>query len=142
MTTEAARREGLATILCLVNAERRERGRSDLRRSGRLAGVAQRHSADMARFKYVAHVDHAGRAVRVRVARSGYRARYAGEAIGWSTGTGRSPERLLRAVLADRAHRDAVFRSRYRELGVGLVLAAPVAGRRDGATVTLVLGRR
>ena len=142
VVTETARRQALDTILCLVNAQRTARGLPKLARSARLAGVARRQSADMVRYKYVGHVSRAGLDVRTRVARSGYRARNAGEAIGWGTGMQRTPTRLMDNVLATAAHRRIVRGTRYRDVGVGLVLGAPVAGKSDGATLTLTFGRR
>lgn len=142
LTTEAERRQALETIRCLVNAERAKRGGVRLSRSSTLARVARNQSVDMERFNYVAHVNRAGQNVRTRVARSGYRARYAGEAVGWGSGARSSPRALMREVMADLAHRRVVRSVRYRDIGVGLVFGTPVAGKGGGATLTLVLGRR
>lgn len=141
-STEAERRQALKTILCLVNAERAARRRPALGRSSLLAGVAQRQSADMVRFGYIGHVNRRGQSIRTRVSRANYPARHAGEAIGWTTGANRTPAGLMRRILLTAAHRRAVFGTRYRDIGAGLVLAAPVAGRPNGATLTLTLGRR
>ncbi len=141
-SNETERRHALKTILCLVDAERAERRRPALRRSSLLAGVAQRQSADMVRFEYVGHVNRRGQSIRTRVSRAGYPARHAGEAIGWTTGANRTAAGLMRRILVTAAHRRAIFGTRYRDIGVGLVLAAPVAGRPNGATLTLTLGRR
>ena len=96
----------------------------------------------MVRFRYVGHVNRRGQSIRTRVSRAGYPARHAGEAIGWTTGTNRTAAGLMRRILVTAAHRRAIFGTRYRDIGVGLVLAAPVAGRPNGATLTLTLGRR
>lgn len=139
---ESGRQQALKTVFCLVNAERAKVGRAALRRSGLLAGVAQRQSADMVRYKYVGHVSHSGQTIRTRVARAGYRARYSGEAIGWATGAERTPAGLMRRVMTTAAHRKAVLGAKYRDLGVGLVLAAPQGNRSDAGTLTLTIGRR
>lgn len=108
-STEADRRQALKTILCLVNAERAARRRPALVRSSLLAGVAQRQSADMALFRYVAHVNRRGQSIRTRVSRAGYPARHAGEAIGWMTGANRTPAGLMRRIFVTAAHRRAIL---------------------------------
>ena len=140
--SETERRQALKTILCLVNAERAALRRPALRRSSLLAAVAQQQSADMVRFKYVSHVNRRGQSIRTRVSRAGYPARHAGEAIGWTTGAKRTAAGLMRRIFVTAAHRRAILGTRYHDVGVGLVLAAPVAGRPNGATLTITLGRR
>ena len=141
-TDEASRRQAVATILCLVNARRRSAGMPIVRTQARLAGVAQRQSSDMVRHKYVGHVDSAGRNLRTRIARSGYLRRYSGEVIQWGTGAQRTPAALMSKIMASPRHRAKVLNTVFRDVGPGLALAAPVAGKPNGATLTLTFGRR
>lgn len=139
---ESQRRQAVRTVFCLVNIERRTAGKRLLRRSIQLERVAQRQSNDMVRHKYVGHVNHAGQNIRTRVLRSGYPRRYSGEAVLWGTGAQRSPAALVRKLLSTPAHRRIILATRFRDLGVGLALRAPLAGRPNGATLTLTVGRR
>ena len=141
-TDEASRRRAAATILCLVNTRRRSAGVPVVRTHSRLAGVAQRLSSDMVRRKFIGHVDSSGRNLRTRIARSGYVRRSSGEIIQWGTGAQRTPAALMRKIMASPRHRPTVISSRFRDVGVGLVLGAPVAGKPNGATLTLTFGRR
>jgi len=139
---ESQRRQAVRTIFCLVNIERSKAGVVALRRSIQLEGVAQRQSNDMVRYKYVGHVNRAGQNIRPRVLGSGYPRRYSGEAVLWGTGAQRTPAALVRRLMLTPAHRRIILTARFRDLGVGLALEAPLAGRPNGATLTLTVGRR
>jgi uncharacterized protein YkwD len=139
---ESQRRQAVRTIFCLVNIERQNAGLVALKRSIQLEGVGQRQSDDQVRYKYVGHVNHAGQALRARVIASGYPRLLSGEAVLWGTGTQRSPTGLVHKLMTTPTHRRVIMSPRYRDLGVGLTMEAPLAGRPDGATLTLVVGRR
>ena len=139
---ETQRREAMRTIRCLVNIERKKVGAVALLSSSQLARVAQRQSTDMVRHQYVGHVNSAGEHLRKRVARVGYPRLYTGEAVLWGTGTQRSPAGLVRKLMTTPAHKAIMLAARFRELGIGLVLRPPLAGRPNGATLTMTVGRR
>lgn len=133
------------SVLCLVNSERVMRGLRPLRASRLLHRAAQRHSDDMVARSYFSHVSPNGMNVRQRVRRTGYLRRRSGgtvgETIGWGANRQATPAGLVGSFMSSAAHRPLLLDRRFREIGVGLALGAPVAGAR-GATLTLDFGRR
>ena len=134
-----------ATI-CLVNAERRDRGLPALRPAKRLHAAARRHARAMVRESFFAHVDPDGtelvdrlRRVRYLPATGRWRA---GENIAWGSADLSTPRAVVDAWLASPGHRAVLFDRSWRELGVGLAAGTPVAGVIDGVTVTADFGSR
>jgi uncharacterized protein YkwD len=114
-----------AAILCLVNEQRVARGIPALRASVPLTRSAQRHSLDMVRRNYFAHVTPAGIDVRARLARGGIRAKSVGENIGWGMGTESTPLALVTQWMHSAPHRANILRRRYTRTGIGVALGAP-----------------
>jgi uncharacterized protein YkwD len=138
---------GAATdqIVCLINAERTNRGLRALRGDGDLARAARRHSADMVRRTYVSHVTPGGADLGDRIRAVGYGSGHAwraGEALGWGTGARATPADLVDEWLASPEHRHILLDPGYRELGVGVSAGAPrsVASGLPGATYTVDVG--
>jgi len=133
-------------VMCLVNGERARRGLAPLRAQRLLNRSAQAHSRDMVARQYFEHVSPNGVNVRQRIARAGYlRKRSActiGETIAWGTESQSTPAELVRMFMTSPGHRRIMLDRRYRDIGVGLALGAPVSGMDDGATLTLDFGRR
>jgi uncharacterized protein YkwD len=133
------------SVLCVVNGERAMHGVRPLRASRLLHRSAQRHSRDMVARRYFAHVSPNGMNARQRIVRTGYlRHRPGGrigETIAWGADRQATPADLVRSFMNSPAHRPLLLDRRFREIGVGLALGAPVAGM-DGATLTLDFGRR
>jgi len=79
-----------------------------------------------------------------RIRATGYLSRhydwYLGEALGWAEGAAATPDFLMDAWMASPPHRAVILDRRYRQLGVGVDLAAPTAGVQDAVTVTLDFG--
>jgi uncharacterized protein YkwD len=140
-TTDAATQQ----LICLINAERTDRGLRPLRGDGDLAQMARRHSADMVRRTYFSHVTPGGADLGDRVRAAGYgsgRAWRAGEALGWGTGSRATPAALIDEWLASPEHRHILLDPGYRELGVGVAAGAPRSARSGlpGATYTVDVG--
>lgn len=133
-------------VLCLVNGERARRGRAPLRASRLLYRSAQAHSRDMVVRRYFSHVAPNGMNTRQRISRSGYlggrSACKVAETITWGTEGQGTPAELVRSFMNSPGHRRILLDRRYRDIGVGLVLGAPVSDMGDGATLTLDFGRR
>jgi uncharacterized protein YkwD len=134
-------------VLCLVNAERAQRGLPALRDSSLLDKAAGFHSTDMVRRKYFAHVAPNGLDPRRRVARTGYlrgcRSPAIGETIAFGTAVYGSPVELVKSLMESAPHRAIILDRRFREIGVGLALGAPMDGFGDfGSTLALNFGRR
>jgi uncharacterized protein YkwD len=134
-------------VLCLVNGERAQRRLRAVVASGQLTRAAAGLSADMVRRGYFAHVSPDGVDMRARVARSGYlrksRRPYLGETIGWGADMYATPTELVKSLMESPEHKAIILDGRYREVGVGLALGAPMAGMGgSGATLALDFGRR
>ncbi|HVF79433.1 MAG TPA: CAP domain-containing protein [Solirubrobacteraceae bacterium] len=133
-------------VLCLVNSERASHGLAPLRGSPRLRRSARRHSRDMVVRHYFSHVSLDGADLRGRVMRVGYLRRRPdakiGETLAWGAEGYGTPAELVRAFMQSAEHRPTLLDPGYHDVGVGLVLGAPVDGLAGGATLTLVLGGR
>lgn len=134
------------SVLCLVNSERARHGLAPLRASRLLNRSAEAHSRDMVARQYFSHVSPAGTNARQRALRAGYvrrrRAAKVGETIAWGTEVLATPAELVRSFMNSAGHRRTLLDRRYRDIGIGFVLGAPIPGLGEGATLTLDLGRR
>ena len=118
-----------ATI-CLVNAERRQRGRHVLRANNGLALAGQRHAKDMVRKRYFAHNSRAGRDFKDRIVRSGYTRGHAailGENLAWGSRHLATPRAIVRGWMNSPGHRANILNGSFKEIGIGLAYDAPVA---------------
>lgn len=131
-----------AAVNCLVNGIRTGRGLPALVRSAELQGVAQRHGTDMVTRRYFAHVSPSGGTVDKRARRAGYLdgpCWVLGEDLGWAPSSIASAQAVVEAWMESPSHRAVILDPRFRELGIGLVGAAPVGGG-PGATFVLEVG--
>lgn len=136
-----------ASTLCLVNNERIKQGLSPLAENARLDRAAAGHSNDMVVSHYFEHTSPVGSTLLARIALSGYappgQPWSAGENIAWGTGALGTPESIVRAWMGSPGHRANILRSGFREVGTGVVAAAPVAGLTNpGGTYTQEFGAR
>lgn len=136
-----------SATLCLLNIERGTRGRRPLRRNGRLAGAAAGHSRDMVRRLYFAHNSRAGATFVDRVRRTGYtsglRGWLVGENLAWGGGSESTPRQIVAAWMQSPPHRANILQRRFREIGIGISLGAPVrSGPRAAATYSTNFGVR
>jgi len=133
-------------VLCLINAERTLRGLAPVVASPLLGKAAAFHSTDMVRQGYFGHVTPSGLDLRKRVARTGYlrgaRRATLAEAIAWGADLYATPAELVKDLMQSATHKAIITDRRYRDIGVGLALGAPVEGMGDGATLALNFGRR
>lgn len=134
-------------VLCLVNAERAQRALRSVVASKPLTRAATGHSTDMVRRGYFAHVSPDGLDLRRRVARTGYlrgsRRPALGETIAWGTDMYATPTELVKAFMQSPEHKAIILDGRYREVGIGLALGAPMEGMGgSGTTLSLDFGRR
>ena len=131
-----------AGVSCLVGAIRAERGLPALEPSAALEALAQRHGVAMVARRYFAHVSPSGGTVDKRARRLGYLAGpcwILGEDLGWAPPEVASARAVVDAWMESASHRAVILDPRFREIGIGLVDAAPVAGT-AGATFVLELG--
>jgi uncharacterized protein YkwD len=132
-----------ASIVCLANAERSQRGLVLLRENVKLRSAASRHSSDMVRDGYFAHTTPDGDTLVERILAAGYMKRTAGWSLGenlaWGTGDVGTPRGVHHAWMRSSGHRANILRASYRELGVGVRPGVPKdAG--VGATYTVDFG--
>ena len=132
-------------VLCLINTERTRRGLRAVRLSAPLSSAAVAHSSDMVAQNYFDHVSPDGRTARQRVLKTGYFKRGAGWvdealAMGWNARS--SPRQMVRMLMGSQVHRSILLNRRARDVGIGLVLGAPVIDMPGGATLTLDFARR
>jgi uncharacterized protein YkwD len=137
--------QATSQVICLINAERTDRGMRALRLDGDLRRAAVRHSADMVRRTYFSHVTPGGVDFGTRIRDVGYgkgQAWRAGEALGWGTGSKATPAALVDEWLASPPHRHILLDPGFRELGVGVVAGAPraVSSGLPGATYSVDFG--
>jgi uncharacterized protein YkwD len=126
-------------INCLVNGIRLSQGLPALEPSVALQAIAQRHAGDMVTRRYFAHVSPSGGTVDKRARRAGYLSSpcwVLGEDLGWAPASIASAQALVDAWMESPTHRAVILDPRFREIGIGLVGAAPVG---DGAGATFVL---
>ena len=145
-TSAAMTRAAGDAVLCLVNVERSQRGLASLLSSELLSRAASIHSTDMVRNGYFGHVSPTGQDVRKRVARTGYlrgaRAPSLGETIAWGSDYYGSPAALVTDLMTSAPHRATILDRRFRDIGIGLSLGAPLDGMGSGVTLSLSFGRR
>jgi len=145
---DATRAQAIEAVRCLINVERAGRGLRALRASGLLKNAATGHSAEMVARQFLSHTSANGDSVDRRALRSGYarktRRWVLGETLTWGTGTFASPTQLVIALMRSGAHRRTILDRRFLDIGVGMVLGAPMSGMTGGraATVTVNFGRR
>lgn len=134
-----------AATRCLINVERRRRGRTALLAHGQLRPAAEGHARETARRGILDHTGVDGSTLASRVARGGYLRGARRPALAENIAIG-SPE-LVTAQLTVRmwmrspAHRRNVLDPRFRHVGIGVAIGAP---RSTGAVAayTVVFGRR
>ncbi|WP_053227645.1 CAP domain-containing protein [Solirubrobacter soli] len=130
-------------VLCLINAERSQRGLVSLRENVKLRSAAVAHSSDMVRNGYFAHTSLDGDTFVDRILAAGYTSRTAawslGENLAWGTGDVSTPRGIHDAWMRSSGHRANILKAGYRELGIGVRPGVPKdAG--VGATYTTDFG--
>lgn len=135
-----------ASTLCLVNRERSARGMRKLRTNKRLGRAARGHAEDMVRRTYFAHDSLSGKTFIDRIEHAGYMRRAhswtVGENLAWGTGHEATPRQIAIAWMHSPEHRANILKRRYREIGIGIVEAAPQHGAGHGATYATDFGSR
>jgi uncharacterized protein YkwD len=133
-----------ASVSCLVNAARSDRGELPLRASGQLDAAAQGMSDLMVRQSFFAHVTPDGRTLPDRVAPTGYLPAsdrwILGENLAWGSGALSTPRAIVEGWLNSSEHRATIFDPEYEDLGVGVTLGSPGGGTNGGATFTTDFG--
>lgn len=112
-------------VFDLVNIERTSRGLRPLIWIDEAAATARDHSRHMAENSYLGHRDLAGKGVGDRSRKFGVKDwRWIGENIAWVSGQDDPATRVIECWMGSRGHRENILRSKFREGGIGMALAA------------------
>jgi uncharacterized protein YkwD len=134
-----------SATICLVNVQRRSHGRTALKRNSGLALAGQRHARDMVSRRYFAHDSKSGASFSDRIARAGYlkhaSSALLGENLAWGVQDKSTPRSIVRAWMHSPGHRANILRPNFREIGIGVVRAAP-SGLGNAATYAAEFGKR
>jgi uncharacterized protein YkwD len=144
--TSATVADAQDAVLCLVNRERKRRGKRQLRDSAALRSAAAGHSRDMVARGYFDHNSPGGRDVVDRVMAAHWAPRGSawrlGENIAWGTGEYATPRRIVALWMGSSGHRANILDGRFREAGAGVAAGAPQPTRGRGAMYTMDFGSR
>ena len=140
----ASLKSARSATLCLLNAERRKRGIRRLRHNRRLAVAGRRHARDMVKRDYFSHDAPSGQDFVARILETSYvprAARWAlGENLAWGDDAKGTPRSIVRAWMASPGHRRNILSRKFREIGIAIVIGAPVRGVPGAATYATEFG--
>lgn len=116
--------------VCLVNAERTQRGLSKLKTNKRLVRAARRYAHTMVNRRFFDHISPSGSTPLARIKATGYLRNASGWSIGenlaWGTGELGTPANIVKAWMQSAGHRENILRPGFREFGMGVAIGAPV----------------
>ena len=133
-----------AAVLCLHNRDRAAHGLPALRENAKLRTAADEHSAHMVDAGFFSHDAPGGSDMADRILGAGYARGQGwslGENIAWGSGSLATAAEIQRAWMESPGHRANILRRQFREIGIGVVVGAPV-GSGGGATYTADFGVR
>jgi uncharacterized protein YkwD len=143
-TPGASLKSARSATLCLLNVERRKRGLRRLRHNRRLALAGARHARDMVQRDYFSHDAPSGQDFVARILRTSYVPRAAswalGENLAWGDDERSTPRAIVRAWMESPGHRRNILSRKFREIGIAIVMGAPVRGVRGAATYATEFG--
>jgi uncharacterized protein YkwD len=119
--------EAEASVACLVNKARRSHHVRRLSWAPGLQAAAQGHSAAMDSGNFFGHGDVLGR-IRATGYLGGASAWMVGENIHWGVGGQGSPKATVARWMRSATHRSTMLSRRFRNIGVGVAMGAPVGG--------------
>lgn len=141
-TPGASLRAERSATLCLLNRERRKHHEHALRFNHSLAVAGLRHARDMVQNKYFAHTTPSGQTFVDRILATNYIPAVShwtvGENLGW--GPASTPRQIVRAWMQSPEHRHNILTPGFRQIGIAIVVGAPVAGAPAGVTYDTEFG--
>ena len=130
-----------SALLAQINGFRSRHGLVRLKVSRPLTGVADRHSAQMAKLGFFSHNSANGQSFMQRLRRAysprGFRSWSVGENLVWG-GPDIGAARAFRLWLSSPPHRANLLNARWREIGLGAVHSASAPGVYGGGSATIV----
>jgi uncharacterized protein YkwD len=115
------------SVSCLVNKARRSHGVRRLSWAPGLQAAAQGHSAAMDSGNFFGHGDVLGR-IRATGYLGGASAWMVGENIHWGVAGRGTPKATVNRWMHSATHRSTMLSRRFRNIGVGVAMGAPVGG--------------
>jgi uncharacterized protein YkwD len=132
--------------LCLLNHERSRRGLRPLHLNALLTRAALAHSHDMVAHHYFSHPTPSDITPSERVKATGYLGTapswVIGENLYWGILRVSSPQDAVDAWMRSPHHKENILCSRYREIGIGIVVGAPRGSGDPAATYTTDFGAK
>jgi uncharacterized protein YkwD len=133
-----------SATLCLLNIQRRRHHERRLRFNHKLALAGLRHARDMVDNRYFAHDTPSGQDFVQRIMNTDYvpasASWYLGENLAWGDRANSTPRQIVKAWMASPDHRHNILTARFREIGIAIVVGAPVAGTAQAATYATEFG--
>jgi uncharacterized protein YkwD len=137
-------RAARSATLCLLNTERRKHHLQRLRFNHKLALAGLRHARDMVDKQYFAHDAPSGQDFIDRIKKTNYVPAAAswllGENLAWGDRAKSTPREITRAWMRSPGHRHNILTARFREIGIAIVVGAPVDGVSQAATYATEFG--
>jgi uncharacterized protein YkwD len=134
-----------SAVLCLLNRERTSRGLGKLRANAKLRRAAEKHSRNMNANNFFDHVSPTGTTPVERVKAAGYLTGASswavGENIAWGEQRLSTPAEIMRSWMNSPGHKANILNRRFRHIGIGVAVGAPIGGA-GGATYTTAFGKR
>ncbi|HEY8638245.1 MAG TPA: CAP domain-containing protein [Solirubrobacteraceae bacterium] len=134
--------------LCLLNRVRHAHHLKRLRTNRSLQGVSQKYSQSMVVHDFFDHVSAAtGLDLVQRIQQTPYLTGVGnwvlGENLAWGSGDLATPAKIMDAWMHSAGHRHNILTGRFREIGIGIAIGAPVplTGNPPAATYTTDFGQ-
>jgi uncharacterized protein YkwD len=140
----ASMRAARSATLCLLNQQRARHHEHRLRFNHRLAIAGLRHARDMVDNRYFAHTAPSGQNFIQRILNTNYVPPASnwllGENLAWGDRTLATPRQIVRAWMKSPEHRHNILTRGFREIGIAIVVGAPVNGVAQAATYATEFG--
>lgn len=133
-----------SATLCLLNVQRRKHHEHALRFDQRLALAGLQHARDMVQNQYFSHDAPSGQNFVQRIFNTDYvpaRASWTlGENLAWGDQAKATPRAIVRGWMASPPHRRNILTAGFRQIGIAIVIGAPVGGVGPAATYATEFG--
>lgn len=137
-------RAARSATLCLLNHERAKHHERRLRFNHKLALAGLRHARDMVQKRYFAHTAPSGQDFVQRILKTDYvpaaASWFLGENLAWGNGTASTPRQIVKAWMHSPEHRHNILTRGFRQIGIAIVVGAPVNGVPQAATYATEFG--
>ena len=143
-TPGSSLRAARSATLCLLNRARRSHHLGRLRFNHKLALAGLRHARDMVDNRYFSHDAPSGQDFVQRIMSTDYVPAAAswvlGENLAWGDKHESTPREIVRAWMRSPDHRRNILNGKFREIGIAIVVGAPLDGVTQAATYATEFG--